>query len=514
MKTFATALIVATAEAGNYITDLHHNHFVAGGIDAALAGGAIGDGSQGPLLVGGVATGGLNTGLGGGSKVLIDSGVDNNEVDAPRFAAAAAESRLLAGDAAGYLAGKNLAKDLHYSASTVGTYGDRHLVGTGEWEDTIYRMPFTVDASTTKQIDNVKHRQEAFHTTETRTDTHYTPGTVTKQSDLLVTDVEHRPQTLHSTRYDTAATSGTQDRARFDVVNADATYTLDELNQGTKNVTKKDFTVEHDEVTKTRDNFLTINKLCEVEYEEDVEETIIVNVPAKCPTIVNEPIAETVFVDKVAVTAEKVGYAVGGAAFAGHAGHVSVGVNGDSSDPFVITSGGITSGDGISLSGKDCGGEWCSSSDDSDHGYYYGGYGGLGGARGYYGAAGLAHGLVGAHGAAVAPVVAKRAVGVRVPKVVLKDNFVTVEVDCTKQEEQVVVKTVTKTRKEPCSETINHQTTVTQDIPRTNVFDVTDTVDVTTQGQRTDTVARNVAARRIEDAATSSITAGRTDSSR
>ena len=77
-----------------------------------------------------------------------------------------------------------------------------------------------------------------------------------------------------------------------------------------------------------------------------------------------------------------------------------------------------------------------------------------------------------------------------------------------------MTKTVTKTRKEPCTETINYQTTVTQDIPRTNVFDVTDTVDVTRQGSRTDTLKRNVAERRIEDAPTSSIEASRTDSSR
>lgn len=77
-----------------------------------------------------------------------------------------------------------------------------------------------------------------------------------------------------------------------------------------------------------------------------------------------------------------------------------------------------------------------------------------------------------------------------------------------------MTKTVTKTKKEPCTETINHQTTVTQDIPRTNVFDVTDTVAVTTQGSRTDTIERDVAVRRIEDAPTSSIQAVRTDSSR
>ena len=375
-------------------------------------------------------------------------------------------------------------------------------------------MPFTVDASTTRTITDVKQRQEPFHTTETRTDTLYTPGTVTKQSDLLVSGVENRPVTLDSTRYDTAGVSGTQDRTRFDVVNADVDVELDELARGTKDVTKKDFTVEHDSVTKTRDNFLTIAKLCLVEYDTEEEETIVVNVPAKCPTTVNEPIAETVLVDKVAVTANKVGYAVGGARLGVGAGRV-LGVNGDSSDPFVLTSGGITSGDGISLSGKDCGGEWCSSSDDSD-GLVLGGLGG--GLRGYYGAVGLAGGLdaglVGGNVLAAAPVVAKRAVAVQVPKVVLRDNFVTVEVDCTKQEEQVVKKTVTKTRREPCDETINYQTTVTQDIPRTNVFDVTESVDVTRQGSRTDTIERNVAALRVGQDAKDSIAASRTDSSR
>lgn len=75
-------------------------------------------------------------------------------------------------------------------------------------------------------------------------------------------------------------------------------------------------------------------------------------------------------------------------------------------------------------------------------------------------------------------------------------------------------KIVKKTRKEPCTETINYQTTVTQDLPRTNVFDVTDTVDVTRQGSRTEVLERDVAQRRFEDAPTSSIQAVRTDSSR
>ena len=339
---------------------------------------------------------------------------------------------------------------------------------------------------------------------------------MTKYNPTLVSGIENRPQTLSSTRYDTVAVSGTQDRTRFDVVSADEDVDLLELEQGTKEVTKKDFTVEYDEVTKTRDNFITLNKLCDVEYEEEVQETILVDVAATCPTTVNQPLAETVYVDQVAVTAQKVGYAhVGTVGAVGGVGLGRVGVVGGvglgalSSSPFFTSS-----GDGVS--GSDCG-SWCSSPSDSDHGAaLVGGLGGLGGLRGYYGATGLTGlnaGVLGAR-SLVAPVVAKRAVAVTVPKTVLVDNYVTVDVACVKQEEQVVTKTVTKTRKEPCTETINYQTTVTQDIPRTNVFDVTDSVDVTRQGSRTDTIERDVAALRVGQDSKNSIDTVRTDSTR
>ena len=443
MKTFATALILATAEAGNYTYGtVLPGH--PGGINRNLVGGGSGNGDGGATLIGGVATAGLNTGLGGGSTVLINSGVDNNEVDAARFAEAVKGSRKLAGDVAGKLAGVRLANSLPLSASTIGTYGDTVPVVRGQQVDVTEEQLFTQDASTTKTItDNLK-RQEAFHTTDTRTDTIYTPGTVTKQRDVLLSGVEARPETLSSTRYDTAATSGTQDRARFDTVNADVDVDLQELDQGTKEVTLKDFTVEHDEVTKTRDNFLTINKLCLVEYEEEVEETILVDVPALCPTLVNEPIAETVFVDKVALRAEKVGYAVGGVVGAGRV----LGADGSAtSSPFFTSS-----EPGLSPGGDSDSCSWCDSSDD---GLALIGAG-LGGLRGYYGVAGLGYGRHHAGLVGAAPVVAKRAYGVKVPKTVLRDNYVTVDVECTKQEEQVVKKTVTKQRKEPCTETINH----------------------------------------------------------
>ena len=79
--------------------------FVGGAINQALAGGAIGSGATGPFLAGGVAGAGLHTGVGGGGRVFIDSGVDNNAVDAARFAGAIQGSNLLAGNTAGYLAG-------------------------------------------------------------------------------------------------------------------------------------------------------------------------------------------------------------------------------------------------------------------------------------------------------------------------------------------------------------------------------------------------------------------------
>ena len=235
---------------------------------------------------------------------------------------------------------------------------------------------------------------------------------MTKQRDLLVTDVEARPETITSTRYDTFATSGTQDRARYDVVSADVDVDLLELEQGTKEVTTKDFTVEFDEVTKTRDNFITINKLCDVEYEEEVQETILVDVQTTCPTTVNQPVAETVFVDRVAVGVQKVGYAVGSAVH-GHGfglrglgyGYGLGGLEHES-----VTSSPFHTSDGHS-NGSFSSDDHTISHDLSSEGHVHLGRVGLGGLRGYYGATGI---VGGAH-RHVAPIVAKRAVGVTVP---------------------------------------------------------------------------------------------------
>ena len=83
---FAVAALIATAQAGGK------------GDGAVIASGPVQ-----PALV--AAGGRLALGAGLDGQVLIDSGVDNNHVDAPRFHAAVQGSRLLQGDVAGYLAG-------------------------------------------------------------------------------------------------------------------------------------------------------------------------------------------------------------------------------------------------------------------------------------------------------------------------------------------------------------------------------------------------------------------------
>lgn len=384
---FAVAALIATAQAGWK------------GDGAVIASGPVQ-----PVLVG--ASGRLGLGAGLNGQVLIDSGVDNNLVDAPRFAEAVKGSRKLQGDVAGYLAGKQLAATLPLSASLIGTYGDRIPVATSKYVDVTEQQEFTVDASTTKTITDKKIRQQPRYITETRTDTKYTPELVTKQRDTLVTEVEARPEEIKSTRYDTVATQGVQDRARYDVVSDDQTLELLELEQGQKEVTKKDFTVEFDEVTKTRDNFITINKLCDVEYEEEVEEVIQVPVAAVCQQTVNQPLAEQVFVPKVAVGVAKVGYA---------SNLQKIGYQGAGC---LSSSCGLTS-DG--LDDSDC--SWCDSSSDDG---LLGGHGlGLGG---YYGASRPVFAKTSR------PVYARKAYGVSVPKTILRDNFVTVDVACTKQE--------------------------------------------------------------------------------
>ena len=239
MKTFAAALLMVTAEAGLLRGVTSHSGAPDGAVivggpttvscpdgstrscasgtqfcfddspvvcGASDVNGVIG-GGLGPVIVG---PGAVNPTVGALSTVLIDSGVDNNPVDRARFEAAVQGSNLLRGNVAGYLAGVRLASQLPLSASAIGTFGDRVPVATSTYVDVVEERPFTVDASTTKTITDVKKRQEPEYFTETFTDTVYTPGTVTKQRDLLVTDVEARPQVVSSTQYATFGTSGSQ----------------------------------------------------------------------------------------------------------------------------------------------------------------------------------------------------------------------------------------------------------------------------------------------------------------
>merc|ERR1712110_869123 len=107
----------------------------------------------------------------------------------------------------------------------------------------------------------------------------------------------------------------------------------------------------------------------------------------------------------------RVGYGAGYGLSGGVVG--GYGYGSFTSSPFYTSS-----NDGVS--GSDCG-SWCSSPSDSDH-HGHGAVlvGGLGGLRSYYGATGLTGLNVGVLGARslVAPVVAKRAVAVTVPKTV------------------------------------------------------------------------------------------------
>ena len=96
----------------------------------------------------------------------------------------------------------------------------------------------------------------------------------------------------------------------------------------------------------------------------------------------------------------------------------------------------------------------------------------------------------------------------------LIDNFVEEQYACSKQEVQNFTRTETYTEKEPYVETINYPTTTTNQVPRTVLINKTKQVDSHSIGQEAYTRKQNIAARRIEQAPTSSIEAVRNDSSR
>jgi hypothetical protein len=165
------------------------------------------------------------------------------------------------------------------------------------YKDITKTRPFTLDATANRTITDVKQRQAPRNYDWTTTSTVYDDQVENRVRNVLVTNPTIKNQVVNSTSYSTEATAGVQDRARFDVVVQSRDAKVDSFRVDDKLVNIVDSEVAYDTVTKTRDNILTINKLCDSSRQVEVTETTLVDQQQTIDVPKTRQVNETTLVD-------------------------------------------------------------------------------------------------------------------------------------------------------------------------------------------------------------------------
>jgi len=165
------------------------------------------------------------------------------------------------------------------------------------YRDIIVNRPYTQDASSSKTITNNGIRQQRNLYDSTTSSIVYDDQVEQRQKDWLQDNLVNKGRQVNSTSYSTAAASNDKTVTRYDSVNADRQTSLDVFQTNQKNVGIKNFAVDEQAVTTTRQNVIGINKLRDVVKSRPVEKTILVDVASTCERQVNQPISETILVD-------------------------------------------------------------------------------------------------------------------------------------------------------------------------------------------------------------------------
>ena len=189
-------------------------------------------------------------------------------------------------------------------ATVVAAWGEPPVLHS-HYKDIKVQRPFTQDASGSKTITDVKQRQNRRLYPWTTTSTVYDDQVENRQRNVLVTNPSIKNQQVNSTSYSTAPTMGSQDRTRFDVVQQSRDTKIDSFQTNDKLVNIIDSEVAYDTVTSTRDNILTINKLCDSSRVIDVTETILQNQTELIDVIKTRPVQMTTLEDQVVLTTEE-----------------------------------------------------------------------------------------------------------------------------------------------------------------------------------------------------------------
>jgi hypothetical protein len=204
-------------------------------------------------------------------------------------------------------------------AKTVAVYGghgptnfiDEYPVQHSHYEDIVVTQDYTVDDSTTATITNTGTRQELSKYDDTRIDTKYDDVPETRVRDALVTNVEAKGQNVSTTSYSTKSVdAGLKDVTRYDVADQVVDEDIEQFRVDLEDRAILESEVAYDTVTSTRDNYITINKLCPITKTREVTVTVpdvkLVDVDiVKTKKVASSKLVKTTVVDKKKVCYNK-----------------------------------------------------------------------------------------------------------------------------------------------------------------------------------------------------------------
>ena len=170
------------------------------------------------------------------------------------------------------------------------------------YQDIIVTRPYTQDATQLRTISDQKNRQELRKYEHKTQSTVWDDQVENRSRNNLITNPTIKKQQVNSTAYSTSATQGSQDRTRFDVVQQSRDTQLESFQTNQKAVGIIDSEVAYDTVTETRDNYITINKLCDAQETREVKETIMEDQIQTIDVTKTRPVEMTTLEDQIVLT--------------------------------------------------------------------------------------------------------------------------------------------------------------------------------------------------------------------
>ena len=165
------------------------------------------------------------------------------------------------------------------------------------YKDIVVEKEYTQDDTKLGTIVNKKTKQVPEIIKGTRTDTKWVPVTRKGTRDWLETTTENRPQDVTSVSYSTEPVKGTQQRARYDIVEEEYESFEDVFVTKMKDVEVTESKTEYEEKTEIVLRPKTVEGVLEVKKQRAVEKTVLVPVTKEVKVTKTRPTTEVITVD-------------------------------------------------------------------------------------------------------------------------------------------------------------------------------------------------------------------------